>query len=331
MPGFTMINSSSSCDKNPLSQCLFDVKPDISIYRNGLRTASLKTDSSLAEFFIEFKWSTGDNPFCDGMPFLSDSKTASDTLGQITAYAAVQLAAQFRTHVFSVFIFRDTARLLRWDRSGTIVSEAFQYNVSDQLAEFFRRYSHASDVVRGVDETVTKPTPAQERQARDVLDIDRSIPLFKVLVPHEGGQYEFIVRAPDARPYTPPGRATRGFKAYDIAQRRVVFLKDSWRVNLPDILPEGKVYKILNNAKVKHVPKCLASGDISTSDYHATKTQNYQDLGHGSVTQLTGHRHYRLILDVIGSTLVDYQSSYDMVAAVRNGIIGEVPELHLTF
>jgi hypothetical protein len=35
--------------------------------------------------------------------FLYETKGAVDTLGQITSYAVVQLGAQFRTHVYSVF------------------------------------------------------------------------------------------------------------------------------------------------------------------------------------------------------------------------------------
>jgi hypothetical protein len=86
----------------------------------------VKADSSLAEIYIEFKWSHGDDPFsdvhnvpCSHCPgnkivkcFLGDSKTAADTLGQITSYAAVQLSAQFRTHIFSIFIMKDKARII---------------------------------------------------------------------------------------------------------------------------------------------------------------------------------------------------------------------------
>ena len=61
--------------------------------------------------------------------FLHDSKAGKDTLGQITSYAAAQLGTQFQTHAFSVFILRDTARILQWDRSGTHIGN-LQCNVS---------------------------------------------------------------------------------------------------------------------------------------------------------------------------------------------------------
>ena len=36
------------------------------------------------------------------------------------------------------------------------------------------------------------------------------------------------------------------------------------------------------------------------------------------------HRHYRLALDVIDRSLTDFKSSYEMVSAVRDAIIGKL-------
>jgi hypothetical protein len=44
--------------------------------------------------------------------FLSDTEAGKDTLGQITAYAAAQLGSQFHTHIYSVFIINNRARIL---------------------------------------------------------------------------------------------------------------------------------------------------------------------------------------------------------------------------
>jgi len=38
------------------------------------------------------------------------------------------------------------------------------------------------------------------------------------------------------------------------------------------------------------------------------------------------HQHYCLALDVIGCSLVTFKTSYEMVAAVRDAIIGEFPQ-----
>jgi hypothetical protein len=311
----------------------FHVKPDVSIYP-GSTADEVKTDSSISEIFTEFKWHTKDDPFCDlhdegsSESFLRGTQAGKDTLGQITSYAAAQLGAQFRTHVYSVFILRDTARILRWDRSGTIVTESIKYNEDGFLVEFFRRYSKASSAMRGIDASVSCPTNIQAKLARQALELDSSISLVKLSVPSDKGNTAryFVVPAPSATPYTPPGRATRGFKAYDILRRNVVFLKDSWRISLPDINMEGSIYKLLNDAKVPNVPQCIASGDILL-DYHATQTNLYAKKPWAcyseSGARLIPHQHCRLVLDVVGRALYEYFSSYEMVSAVRNALIGE--------
>ena len=77
----------------------FFIKPDISVYPFSTHN-DMKTNSALAEMFFEVKWATDDNPFHtlfgDNQYIVKDSsKTALNTLGQITAYAAVQLGFQF--------------------------------------------------------------------------------------------------------------------------------------------------------------------------------------------------------------------------------------------
>jgi hypothetical protein len=323
------VNSSSFTDCNPRLRFPFKIKPDVSVYPHTI-DKNVKTDSALAEIFIEFKWDTNDDPFAlvsdpQNQSLLRDTKAAYDTLGQITSYAAAQLGAQFRTHVFSIFILRDTARLLRWDRSGVIVTETIEYNKSDTLANFFSRYARAPPAMQGKDESVSDPSPVEEGEAREALQLGKTVPLVKLSIPNAGGHSSFVTSAPEAILYTPPGRATRGFKAYHVLEKTVVFLKDSWRINLPDIQAEGKVYEVLNSADVRNVPHCIASGDISSAKYHATKTQDYvtKPWACRSDTQFIPHRHYRLSLNLVGRVLVEYRSSYEMVSAVRDALVGE--------
>ena len=79
-------------------------------------------------------------------------------LGQITSYAVAQLGSQFRTCVYSILIVKDSARIIQWDRTGTIVTEAIPYNTNPAIAELFCRYHKAPSKVRGVDDTITQPT-----------------------------------------------------------------------------------------------------------------------------------------------------------------------------
>lgn len=123
------VNSLNFVDSSGQLDFNFDIKPDICGYnKSGTRRGP--TDTSSVEFIIEFKWHTGNDPFCNPYTteggkssFLRSSNSATDTAGQITAYTAAQLGAQFRTCVYSILIVASYARLIRWDRSGAIVSE----------------------------------------------------------------------------------------------------------------------------------------------------------------------------------------------------------------
>lgn len=94
---------------------------------------------------------------------------------------------------------------------------------------------------------------------------------------------------------------------------------------MPEIHAEGVVYETLTNARVRNIPACLASGDIFTSDYHTTITHSYATKAWAchSHTHFIRHRHYRLVLDVIGRPLIQYISSFEMVSAVRDAVVGE--------
>jgi len=77
---------------------------------------------------------------------------------------------------------------------------------------------------------------------------------------------------------------------------------------------------------------CLALGDISPGEYHSTITWRYATASwarHSDTlsNHLIRHRHYRLVLNVIGHVLVEYRSSYEMVSAVRDGLIGRFPKI----
>ena len=39
---------------------------------------------------------------------------------------------------------------------------------------------------------------------------------------------------------------------------------------------------------------------------------------------LISHQHYHLALDVVGRSLTEFKSSYEMVSAVRDAIIGKL-------
>ena len=219
------------------------------------------------------------------------------------------------------------ARLIRWDRSGTIVSGSIDYNSGCLLADFFRRYSAASHEMRGFDKSVSFPTPEEAADARLALSLPNTVPLVKLEVqsPDRSQQRYYVVATPVATTYTPPGRGTRGFEAYGITECKRVYLKDTWRLDLPEYMPEGDTYSRLMKAKVRNIPQCLIWGDVLDSQYHATKTQSYAgafwDSPHDDI--FLPHRHYRLVLDIVGRKLTSYKSSFEAVRGIRDCLIGK--------
>jgi hypothetical protein len=165
-------------------------------------------------------------------------------------------------------------RLLWWDRSGMIVTEAIKYNEFD-LTEFLFYYLKAPDAMHSKDESVSVPEPAEESAAREILGLEPMVQLVKLSFPDADGTWYFVTPVPSATMYIPSGCATCGFKAYDVLQGEMAFLKDLWRIDVKGIKPEGLVYKALESAKVKHIPHCLVSGNTSTDKYHSTKTHMY--------------------------------------------------------
>ena len=96
-----------------------------------------------------------------------------------------------------------------------------------------------------MDTTVGVPTIDEEHAARKCLQVDKKAILMMVAVPTPASQRQYVICAPKGGPYTPPGRATHGFVAFDIERGRKVFVKDMWRVDLPGIKREGETYKLL--------------------------------------------------------------------------------------
>ena len=71
----------------------------------------------------------------------------------------------------------------------------------------------------------------------------------RMTIPGPGPDWEYIVPAPTAKPYTPPGRATCGFMGYDLQRHMKVFIKDTWRVDLPVICLKGTAVIVSDRLK----------------------------------------------------------------------------------
>ena len=240
------------------------------------------------ELFVEFKRETASDPFadtdkpgCEGQ-FQKPSDAACATRGRMTLYSTRMQMYQFRTCVFSVGIFGEVARLFRWDRAGVIVSSPIEYSTpgNRELAEFFYRFNRMDPAQRGWDPTVCDATV--EDTAAFTLAIQtvfggRNAALLKSLLesvgepddyPRKkidiiygaGKRASYIVGRPSVTAKSPTGRSTRGFVAMDAETKSLVFLKDSWRLDMAGTKPEGHWHKKMTGGE--YVAAFLHGSDV---------------------------------------------------------------------
>src|SRR6267142_1729894 len=74
-----------------------------------------------------------------------------------------------------------------------------------------------------------------------------------------------------ASPITLP--ATYGYIAYDVENGNLVYLKDFWRVDHPDIQKEGDVYRELHEAEVPNIAEMDRAGYVPLIPHHDSELQ----------------------------------------------------------
>lgn len=214
-------------------------------------------------------------------------KTANEraklALGQMVACAIESFARQYRTHLFSVFMTSSIARIMRWDRSGPIITTAINYRTHPEiLASFFWRFSRMSHDARGCDMTIKAACFEEEKLFASAInkhirrqlgkaacDIDIAIhyqpgQVVKVPVqslPTATSSIDYIVSRPVVYPKTLASRATRGYWAVSLTGS-VVFLKEVWRTYVAGMELEGAILSELRG-KDPCVPTILEFGDVS--------------------------------------------------------------------
>jgi hypothetical protein len=225
------------------------------------------------------------------------TNSAYKICGQLIAYATALHHSQFRVFSFGVILFGEMGRLLRWDRSGVVYTEAFQWKTQpDTLCEFFWRLNFLSPVDRGYDTTITRVMDDDD-EAKAALSKLRSYEGWK-----DGDKlkitnlYRFLVRddcATDGqlRSYITPGaiwdtnalfgRCTFGYIAYDVATSKLVpGRRGEWCPGRPCVEP---------------------------------------------------YVHYRLVLETLGQPLNTFKSTRQLCEVIRDGIVGKEWSLFFTF
>ncbi|KAK0494810.1 hypothetical protein EDD18DRAFT_1287774 [Armillaria luteobubalina] len=105
---------------------------------------------------------------------ITDERTKKHAIadfGLTSSYAAQMCANQYRDFAFSISLTDETARLLRWDRSGVIFSEDIHYRENSKpMCRFLWHFGNANSSQRGADTSVHKrTTQAEESLFRDTV------------------------------------------------------------------------------------------------------------------------------------------------------------------
>ncbi|KAH9961812.1 hypothetical protein BC827DRAFT_1267471 [Russula dissimulans] len=274
--------------------------------------------------------------------------TYSKICGPLAAYAPALERSKFRVFSFAVVLFGDTGRLLRWDRSGAIYTESFNWpSQPDTLFEFLWRLNFLSDVDRGCDTTVTSVGEEEAEVALSKLTTYKGLEnvqttdLLKLLVHDDcdvdDGQFRcYIASSAVWSTQDVFGRCTLGYIAYDVATSNLVFLKDFWRTDRPGVQKEGDVYRELHDAQVPNIPVFGPAGDVPLSPDHVnvlpravqrTKTQDYvkgSGLGHEwclGRPRVFPQVHYRMVLETLGQPLKTFKSTRQLCEVIRDAIL----------
>jgi thiamine kinase-like enzyme len=251
-------------------------------------------------------------------------------LGQLTAYATSILSAQYRTHTFMVFIVKDYARLIRWDRSGAVFTKPIYFNNEPHLIDFFIRYDIADREARGHDITVSSASSQDVALAQaNVPELRGANECLDVTISNQ----HFIIPTPESMLQVdiPVGRWTRVSFAYNKHNGCRVLLKDSWRILAEGVNPEGEIYRLLHEKRVPNIPSYSLADDVGNETYHRSQTDeivNNQNLGlhdHRPHQKLTPHRHYRIVLHTIGKKLKDFNCTREFVQAMYAALKGKMP------
>lgn len=299
--------------------------------------------------FVEVK--AASSPFTlEGL--LSESGN-TDAKGQISEYAGAIRLFQHRHFTYSVVTWREHARLIRWDQAGALVSTSFNYKEDpSKLIRFFYLVGQMTDTQLGLDPTVVPAESTEDTLWEEYakLEQDKYIrssiaaatagnwPLEKVTVNGENleaaakrwkdkgntasvpeiAPRDLLVGRPYVGHHTPTGRGTKGYVAFDLEDKKFVFLKDCWRVVHKKVEPEMSIYAHLRKSEVPNIPTVLYGGDVyslSSNARQETRTQTELD-------GFCGYIHTRLVMKEIGRPLSEYQNSHELVVATRDALKG---------
>ena len=186
MPGFTMCE----CGERP-DPSSFDIdkqKVDAAFYHSAHAPTDRTQRWPDQVIPVEFKRDESSlDPWDDSKDNISsEANDRKRGRGQCISYSELLFAIQHRVALFMLVIVGTRARFVRWDRSGTVVTRAFDY-VEDWefMCDILWRISLCNDAQLGLDPTATRLRPgdadyermsaAAEAHPKDVDEKERDL------------------------------------------------------------------------------------------------------------------------------------------------------------
>ncbi|KAI0632324.1 hypothetical protein C8Q77DRAFT_1060473 [Trametes polyzona] len=327
---------------------------------------SVQKDPSL-DFFVDPPAGLSEDAlhahnFCH--PFVEREEAKYDRIdrafGLHLGFVAELFARQYRLFVFTVTLSGSLARLFRWDRSGCVVTQAFDIRENPEtLLEFFWRFSQVTYLERGHDSSVSVASPAEEALFRDVVEpyvrcqlqvegegLEKALRAHyspgqvAVMQVHSAksstseGVRRIIVSRPVVSPLYLEGRATRGFWAVCSTAKTICFLKDTWRSRSMQEL-EGNVLSHLNELGIHNIPLFDAHGDVQDDAKllqntrlrcQRTLTARFMKAAWASRIEdarvyISKRQHYRLVTSTVGYGLRTIRGTRELLYAAYDVFI----------
>ncbi|VDC07150.1 unnamed protein product [Peniophora sp. CBMAI 1063] len=222
---------------------------------------------------------------------IKDTDKGRWSFGQLITYAEVMTSNAHRTHIFSFVLLPEDARLIRFDRSGIIISERFPWRISGHLLAFLSRLAQMTPAERGWDTSVSliSPTDPRVERAREwlrrpetilggALPSDMSVEdifpdhvegfgdlsMFHVYDEASHTMHRVLAQRPfeyDSLGYI--GQGSRLWVGVDLQEKRAVLLKDYWRDSRPGIPSESDIHRRFRTVDppVQHTLEFAYGGD----------------------------------------------------------------------
>ncbi|KDQ14417.1 hypothetical protein BOTBODRAFT_341663 [Botryobasidium botryosum FD-172 SS1] len=265
------------------------------------------------------------------------------TLGRSVEHASEILDAQNRQFLLSISIAGRMVRFLRWDRSGAIVSEAFDcVERPEPLCLFLWRYAHLDDAGQGYGLPIEEATSEEKNLFSTVVreyaethsveidadGIDYQQGYVDVIKVHDQtdpkGYRRCLVSAHIASSAAVASRATCGYWAVDTDTKEIGFLKDTWRSCGNGMVTEGEILQRLRKANVKNVPELICHGDVGQIPGvvdQRTRTNDYARCSwvcQPSRLAITPRVHYRMFITPAGQPLATFRDSKELLKCARD-------------